>query len=203
MQGKKARSLAIEIVFLATLAGLSLLFLTSTASASASSVVHGNVYQWSSFDTMKNVEVVVNSVPVQKMVSIDGSYSFNLSKGAYAIIAVSGANTSDALYARENVTIDQDGGDYVIDLIMFPSMGVGDLSTFDENYTAVPPDEQSDSQGWSLLLIAGVVVIMIIAIAAGAFLWLRRKKKTASVSMEVEPVAVNEAPPEVDCGPAA
>ncbi len=194
MQWEKTRSQAIEIVFLAALAGLSLLFLASTASASASSVVHGDVYQWSSFDTMKNVEVVVNSVPVQKMVSIDGSYSFNLTKGSYAIIAVSGANTSDALYARENVTIDQDGGDYVIDLVMFPSTGVGDLSTFDENYTAVPPDEPGDSQGSALMLVAGVVAIVIIAIAAGAFLWLRRKKSAAPISKHDEPIAGAETP---------
>ncbi len=194
MQGAKTRPLAIATAFMVALVGLSLVFLASTVSASASSVVHGNVYQWSSFDTMKNVEVVVNSVPVQKMVSVDGAYSFNLSKGTYAIIAVSGANTSDALYARENVTIDQDGGDYVIDLIMLPSTGVGDLSTFDENYTAVPPDEPGDSQGSSLLLIAGIVAIAIIAVAAGAFLLMRRKKKAAPASKAAEPVAVPEAP---------
>ena len=147
MQGAKTRPLAIVAAFLVALVGLSLIFLASTANASASSTVHGNVYQWSSFDTMKNVEVVVNSVPVQKIVSRDGSYSFNLSKGSYAIEAVSSDNTSDALYARENVTIDQDGGDYNIDLIMFPSTGIGDLSTFDENYTAVPRTSLAIARG--------------------------------------------------------
>ena len=91
MQGEKYRPLATGIAFLFMLAFISLLLITSMASASASSTVHGNVYQWSSFDTMKNVEVVVNSEPVQKIVSKDGSDQFNLTKGTYAIEAMSGA----------------------------------------------------------------------------------------------------------------
>ncbi|HEY3422179.1 MAG TPA: hypothetical protein VGK13_03395 [Methanocellaceae archaeon] len=178
MQGEKDRPLVIGTAFLFTLAFISLLFIASTASASASSTVHGNVYQWSSFDTMKNVEVVVNSVPVQKIVSKDGSYSFNLTKGTFAIEAMSGAETPDALYARENVTITQDGGDYILDLILFPSTNLDNISVFDENYTAIPPDEPGDSQGSSLLLgVTAIVVIAVVAVIAAVFLLMRRKKK--------------------------
>lgn len=191
MQGERTRSPAFKMAFLPALGLLFLLLIASAASASASSIVHGNVYQWSSFDTLKNVEVVVNSVPVQKMVSINGSYSFNLTKGTYVIVAVSGANTSDALYARENVTITQDGGDYVLDLIMFPSTDLSDLSMFDENYTAVPPDEPGDSQGSILPLVGGAALIVIIVVIAGAFLLMRRNKKAVPARKPVEPVVVD------------
>ncbi len=201
MQGEKYRPLATGIAFLFMLAFVSLLFIASTASASASSTVHGNVYQWSSFDTMKNVEVVVNSEPVQKMVSKDGSYSFNLTKGTYAIEAMSGADTPDALYARENVTITQDGGDYIIDLILFPSTNMANISVFDENYTAIPPDEPGDSQGSSLLLGAAAVVVVIIVIAVAAFLLMRRKKKAVpAIKTEVVPeqdMPLKDMPPAV------
>lgn len=193
MQGEKYRPLATGIAFLFMLVLVSLLFIASTASASASSTVHGNVYQWSSFDTMKNVEVVVNSEPVQKMVSKDGSYSFNLTKGTYAIEAMSGADTPDALYARENVTITQDGGDYIIDLILFPSTNMANISVFDENYTAIPPDEPGDSQGSSLLLGAAAVVVVIIVIAVAAFLLMRRKKK-AVPAIKTEAVSQQNMP---------
>ena len=203
MQGKRFRPLAIEIAFLFTLAFLSLLFIATTASASASSTVHGNVYQWSSFNTMKNVEVVVNSVPVQKIISKDGSYSFNLTKGDYAIEAWGGASTPDALYARENVTISQDGGDYIIDLVLFPSTNLDNISIFDENYTAIPPDEPGDSQGSSLLLGAGIVVVIaVIAVVAAVFLLMRRKKKAIPAGKPADAGAVSEMtmPPKEDTG---
>jgi uncharacterized membrane protein len=167
--------------------------------AFASSVVHGSVYEWSTFDTLNNVEVTVNSVPQQVMVSKNGSYSFNLDKGSYSVIARSGNNATDALYARENVTITQDGGDYVIDLILFPSGDFSDLNFFDENITPIvteepldiptaQPQQQPSNMGPILLL---AVILIILAAGAGAFLVLRKKKSPVIPEKPVE-----QAPPE-------
>jgi uncharacterized membrane protein len=149
--------------------------------AYASSVVHGNVYDWSTFDTLSSAQVTVNSIPQQVMVSKNGSYSFNLDKGTYVIVARSGGNGSDALYARENVTITQDGGDYVIDLILFPSSDFSDLGELDDNVTPIvtgePPGlpEEQPSTSWGLLALIAIIAIVLVG-GAGAFLLLRKKK---------------------------
>lgn len=151
--------------------------------ASASSVVHGSVYEWSTFDTLNNAEVTVNSVPQQVMVSKNGSYSFNLDKGSYSIVARWGGNATDALYARENVTITQDGGDYVIDLILFPSGDFSDIGFFDENVTPIVTEEPVDvptaqpqqPPNTGAILILAIVIIILVA-GVGAFLLMRRKK---------------------------
>jgi LPXTG-motif cell wall-anchored protein len=141
------------------------------------------VYEWSTFDTLNNAEVTVNSVPQQVMVSKNGSYSFNLDKGSYSIVARWGGNATDALYARENVTITQDGGDYVIDLILFPSGDFSDIGFFDENVTPIVTEEPVDvptaqpqqPPNTGAILILAIVIIILVA-GVGAFLLMRRKK---------------------------
>ncbi len=154
--------------------------------ALAISTVHGNVYEWSSFNTLNNAQVVVDTVPQQVMVSKNGSYSFDLSRGTYTIIAKSGTNTSDELFARENVTIQQDNGDYVIDLILFPTSDFEDLSLLDENTTPMisiePADENSSADGSSPRSNTGIVLLLILgAVGVAAIiiilLYLRKRKK--------------------------
>jgi len=163
-------------------------FMLTVAPALASSVVHGNVYDWSTFDTVNSAQITVNSMPEQVMVSKNGSYSFNLDKGTYMISARAGGNGPDAIFADENVTITQDGGDYVIDLILFPSTDFSDLGSLDENTTPIVTGEPQDlptaqpttqpaqqSQGWGLIVLIALV-IFVVAMGAGAFLLLRKKK---------------------------
>ena len=166
---------------------LAALMLTA-APALASSVVHGNVYDWSTFDTVNSAQITVNSVPEQVMVSKNGSYSFNLEKGTYMISARAGGNGPDAIFADENVSITEDGGDYVIDLILFPSTDFSDMGSLDENTTPIVTGEPQDlptaqptsqpaqqSQGWGLIVLTALVIIVVLA-GAGAFLLLRKKK---------------------------
>ena len=200
---------------------VAMLFIGFIPSASqmalAISIVHGNVYEWSSFDTLNDSQVYVNSVPQQVMISKNGSYSFDLDKGIYTIVATYGTNTSDSLMAMENVTIDQDGGDYVIDLVLFPSSNFGDLALLDENSTPIvsiaPVDlpTQQSSQGTPVIYIIGVIGIVIIIAGAGAFLYLRKRsvqvpkpdnsipetqaaKEDAPLMMETQAVQEPEAP---------
>lgn len=152
--------------------------------AFASSIVHGNVYDWSTFDTVTSAQVTVDSVPQQVMVSKNGSYAFNLDKGSYVITARAGGSGPDALYAQENITITQDGGDYVIDLILFPSSDFGDLGSIDENATPIvtgePPETPTvqpaqQPQSWGLIALL-VIIILVLAAGAGAYLLLRKEK---------------------------
>jgi uncharacterized membrane protein len=162
--------------------------------AFASSVVHGSVYEWSTFDTLHNAEVTVNSVPQQVMVSKNGSYSFNLEIGAYSIVARSGGNATDALYSRENVTITQEGGDYVIDLILFPSTDFSDLDLFEENVTPIATEEpvdvptaQPQPQSLGFIVLLAIVAIVLLG-GAGAFLLLRKRKAPPAKPRQAPPI---------------
>lgn len=203
MLGDRRPSPTIGSIAFIAMGSILLSLIVLGASAAASSTVHGNVYRWSSFDTLKNAEVVINSVPVQKMVSINGSYAFNLTKGSYTIVAVSGVNSTEVLCVIENVTITQDGGDYVIDLILFPPTNLDDLSLLDENFTAMPPDELSDNEGVPLQVIglASVAILAVIALVA-LFLLMRRKKPvervTAPPAVDIQPSTPEAEPPAVE-----
>src|SRR5208337_377923 len=170
----------------------------ASQTAFAVSTVHGNVYDWASFDTLNNAEIVVNSMPQQVMISKNGSYSFDLDKGTYSIKAVSGANTTDALFAMENVTITQDGGDYVIDLVLFPSSDFEDLTLLDDNSTPIisvePADDSTSLQSSGLIILIVVAVIIVIA-GVAAFIFLRRRKKLAIKNIP-EQVTIPEPEPE-------
>jgi len=172
----------------------------ASQTAFAVSTVHGNVYDWASFDTLKNAEIVVNSMPQQVMISKNGSYSFDLDKGMYTIKAESGANTTNALFAMENVTITQDGGDYVIDLVLFPSSDFEDLTLLDDNSTPIisvePPDESTPQQSYGLIILI-VLAVIVVVVGAAAFIYLRRRKKPSVAEKNIpEQAAIPELPSE-------
>lgn len=160
---------------LLTVALLAALILSASASASAASTVHGYVYEWSTLGLVTNATVQLDSASGtrQQMVTTSGFYSFNISQGDHVIIAHSGSG-QDMLYARENISIDQNG-DIVLDLILFPVSDLTDLELLDENVEVTVPEEPADN---TLLILVGCGVI--ITILAGVLIigvLLFRKKK--------------------------
>jgi len=197
-------SMRIRLFTLILALSLASVLLFTSLPVFASSIVHGNVYDWSTFDTIRSAQVTVNSIPQQIMVSKNGSYSFSLEKGTYVISAHAGGNGVDAIDARENVTITQDGGDYVIDLILFPSTDFSDLGLLDENTTPIvtgepqdlptaqpttSPSQQPQSLGLFFLL---AIVIGVLVLGIGAFLLLRKKKVLPPPPEPEEPEAMVE-----------
>lgn len=185
MPYEKTRVTPLILLFASLIMGF--LYLSSYT-VLAASTVHGNIYEWTSFDTLKNAEVVVNTVPEQVMISKNGSYSFNLGRGTYTIIARSGGNTSEELFAMDNVTIEKDGGDYVVDLILFPSNDFNDMAMFNESSTfssiaSVYPAEASlPQQNSGLGLFIGAFVAGIVVIGLFVVLYFRMRKKPYTVS---------------------
>ena len=181
---------------------------TSPALAIADSSVHGNVYDWSTFNTMSNAVVEVYTIPnqtlIERAVIKSGSYAFSLPAGTYRLDAKAGtAGTQSELVATENITV-LDNGDYVIDLILFPPTRLDDLELMKEPGnlnatqveqqiqptavpTAVPATEKPDG-----LMIYGLIgiVIALLAIVAG-FLILRRGKPR-SAQEKIEPATQAE-----------
>ncbi len=83
--------------------------------------VYGVVYSWETLEPLPRAIVTVNSTPVQRMVTGDGHYSFNLTPGSYLIEGFYYRKGELQLYDREVIVI-KDNGDYVVDLILFPPL---------------------------------------------------------------------------------
>jgi uncharacterized membrane protein len=114
------------------------------ASVSLAGTVHGIVYDWATLEPLQNVIITVNSTPEQQLISKDGSYSFELAAGDYEIVAKYYENNSLVLGTEERIAISSEGS-YALDLIMFPSIDLGDPlfddgPNLDEDYLYVSKD---------------------------------------------------------------
>lgn len=144
----------------------------------------------------------MNTSPPQDMITRNGSYSFNLDKGTYTIIARYGVNTSNELLTMENVTISQDDHDYVIDLVLFPSSYFDDLALLNENSTPIisePADTSSQSQGPEYIIMIAVAAAIVVVGGVAVFVYLKKRKKRASAVTKVQeqlPSGQQEALPE-------
>ncbi|WP_456468651.1 DUF7343 domain-containing protein [Archaeoglobus sp.] len=129
------------------------LFIFLIATVSVGGVeIYGKIYRWDTLDLVKDVIVEVKDGSVQRLVSDDGSYSFNLSPGNYTIIAKKGD-----YIAVENLTIRNTTR---FDLILFPNLeSIEDLPDFPE----ITDEEAEQGQLYYLPVaaIAGVVVAVL------------------------------------------
>ena len=156
------------------------------AYAAAECTVHGSVYDWSTFSTVDNAVVKVYSTPDMvlhgNVVARTGSYSFSLPGGDYMLVASAGnPGSPDEMTATENLTVPE-SGERIIDLILFPSDSLDDLSGFTDNNTTPTgaptqnptmspnPTEQPSERNWTLWLGGGAIVLAIAAIFAGLLL---------------------------------
>ena len=77
---------AVRIIYILLLLSGALLAVQPMVAAAAGSVVHGNVYDWSTFETTSNAVVKIYSQPdgtlVEQYVVKSGNYQFNLPKGS-------------------------------------------------------------------------------------------------------------------------
>jgi len=169
-----------------------LFFVWSTAAtASDTAIIHGAVYEWDTFSPLENVIVEVNSTPSQSMLARYGVYSFSLQPGAYMITASYYNNNTLVSYAKENVTI-TDNGDYLLDLILLPA----DLDIFYENKFSELEDisvfaEEDKGPNYGYLIVFFIVIIIVLA----AYLYTKNKddnnKNNSDNELEVPNVEVN------------
>ena len=82
--------------------------------------IHGTIYEWENFKPLNNSVVEINSTPEQNFVATDATYSFNLTPGTYLITANYFEGKTIVYTAKEEVVI-SDKGEYVHDLLLFPT----------------------------------------------------------------------------------
>ena len=128
--------------------------------------IHGTVYDLNLDKVAAIVEV--NSTPQQRMVAVDGDYSFALEEGSYLLTARLILNNVTEANAEEEVTVigEQDA---VLDLILFPVLDddlVDDLGDIDVDTSGL----ENPSQPY-------VGIILILVAIAILIVWYKRKPK--------------------------
>ncbi len=131
---------------------LLLLFYTPFASGAT---LHGSVYDLD-FDIVDSAVVEIDSKPMQSMISRDGSYSFELNVGDYILDAKYYIGQELVASTQEEISIVKEG-DYVIDLILFPTFdsSIGDDFDVDFSY------RKSLWWIWTILIVSVFVLYII------------------------------------------
>lgn len=139
-----------------------LLLIVLLAGTASAATIHGTIYDIG-LEQATNTIIEVNTTPKQLIVAKDSTYSFTLPQGNYLISAshpISGNASEQISVAAE--------GDYVLDLILFPDLNVGEI----EN------GEFIDVEPVSSTVTTKPIWPWIIAVLALAILvWFIRKKK--------------------------
>ena len=160
---------------------LLLVFLSGEALAAT---IHGTVYEWNSFKPLNNTVVEVNSTPEQYVVAKDANYSFNLTPGNYLITAFYLEGKNIVYAAKEEVVI-SDKGEYVHDLLLFPTYGEELLNqngfegpdlNLDEAQPIIPQVRSQSSQSSQNYLIISIFLAFIVLLLIGYLLKKRNEK---------------------------
>ena len=128
-------------------AAILLLVLSITAVSAAE--IYGKVYRWDTLDVLNNAVVEIKDGSIQRMVSENGEYSFNVTPGNYTIVAYAGE-----YYASENVTVE---GSMRFDLILFPKLEeIEELPDF--------PTVEEQNEGFPYYAVAIFVSGLVLAV---------------------------------------
>ena len=141
--------------------------------------IYGSVYDLS-LKKVSNAFVEINTTPKQLIVANNGSYSFTVGNGAYAIKSQISQKNTVLAFVQENITIKQNGS-YVLDLILFPDVeeGVEDIGiNVDNNIVDI-------RKNYTLL-----VAVFAVVIAAALFFYFNRIKKAEKEIEKIEDVGV-------------
>jgi uncharacterized membrane protein len=124
--------------------------------------IYETVYHWYTLEPTEAVVTIKNGVE-QRMVTLNGSYSFEVKPGKYTIIA-----KSKNLIAVENVTVE---GNTRFDLILFPELEIP------EEVPEIPkmPEEKDYSYFAIFVCLAGIMAIAVLK---------KRKKKKEEIFPE-------------------
>ena len=141
--------------------------------------IHGTVYDLT-LDKQLNAIVTINTVPKQTYVAKDGTYSFELSAGEYDIEAKYVKGDEVISITNELVSV-KDEGDYVVDLILFPSFLEEEELLRETDIEVVDPFEEVN---YFTYILIGVFVV--IGIGVVVFIYLKYKKLLTKVKKDIE-----------------
>ena len=179
------------------------LFIVLLSGNAFTATLSGKVYDFA-LDELNDSVIDVNSVPLQRVVSKNGEYSFELSPGVYNLTAnfYSNSNGSISLTADENIVISNEG-EFVFDLILSPLLEEApEFESFDDfsektfedepeikenkiteigEAETIKPEKEFDFTFYGI----AVAVIAVIALIAGIIFLI--KGKSNKDQKEIEP----------------
>ena len=141
-----------------------LLVLLSLITFASAAIIHGTVYDLE-LNKLKAI-IEINTQPQQKMLSVDGVYTFNVPVGNYVIKSYVGD-----LVAEENISIINEG-DYILDLFLFPETDESDPLS-DADFNLFGDGKSGVSWWWS---VAGIFFLAVVLVLVYLF-WGKRKKE--------------------------
>jgi len=131
---------------------LLILLLSSLVSATT---LKGTVYD-ANLEITENVLIEINSIPVQKFLSRDGTYTFRLSPGDYLLTV-----QKESLVVQEEVSIKEDGL-FVYDLFLLPDFLTEEDLWEDSESQYFAEDELLDqSWPWTHYLLIGIFIFAV------------------------------------------
>ncbi|MBI2148053.1 LPXTG cell wall anchor domain-containing protein [Candidatus Woesearchaeota archaeon] len=149
------------------------LFLVQIVSAAT---ISGTVYDFS-LKKINNVIIEINTQPMQRQIVKEGSYSFEVQKGSYAIVAKTADNI---IIAKENIIVSEEGK-YNLDLIGFIDISEEEELANDTNID-INGDIDVVEPNNNYWLIISIVLIMVLIF--GLFYY-KKRKKAPEVSEEI------------------
>lgn len=100
--------------------GLVVLLVVLLIPSSLAATISGTLYDYS-LEELPDVIVTIDSIPPQKYIVKDGSYHFTIGFGIYKLEAKHYEDNILKESALEEIVIDKEG-DYIVDLILLPSL---------------------------------------------------------------------------------
>ncbi|TFH04049.1 MAG: winged helix-turn-helix transcriptional regulator [Methanosarcina sp.] len=165
------------------------IFLMCVQGNALAATIHGTVYEWYSFKPLENSVVEINSTPEQYFVATDAEYSFNLTPGNYLITA-NYFEEDTIVYTTEEEVIVSDEGEYVHDLLLFPTyqedlLDQGDFENVDLDFEEAEPQSQASSQNKvssQNTVLTFALLVLCILLLAGYFVKKGKRKPPEKVA---------------------
>ncbi len=155
---------------------------------SLAATIHGTVYEWNSFTPLNNSVIEINSTPVQSFVATDAEYTFNLTPGTY-LITSNYFEGNKRVYTTKDAVVISDDGEYVHDLLMFPTyeeellepeeFEVPDMNIEEASPADVTTVAQDNHQ--TTFLVSALLALIVLLLAV-YFLGKRHRKHSGTIS---------------------
>ncbi len=130
--------------------------------------LHGTVYDMG-LNKIKGVQIILNTVPVQRQITQDGNYAFILPAGTYTLTADYYQYSILKSSVKEKILIKEEGS-YVYDLVLFPVVSEDIDIEEDLNLSGKFLVEEERNIG-------DLLVIVLFLIILGSLIYLFQKRK--------------------------
>ena len=170
---------------------LLLFFLILISNNVSSATISGTTFEWYSLEPLDNVIIEINTTPNQTIVTEKGNYSLNVEEGNYLLKAQYFENSKLIYETEEKITIENEG-DFIVDLLLFPTINEEEYLIDDFNDTIFSPEEiiiEEEPPQTFEEIIAGLVLLVI---AIALVFYGARKITKATINLETKHIGIEE-----------